>query len=345
MRSWIKHVQKLLPDLLPVMQTRIQILQYIRLTQPIGRRNLSASLNMTERVLRSEVQVLKEQNLIDIASSGMSLTEEGMNLVFSLEEFMREISGLQVLEQQLKEVLNLDEVFVVAGDSDESPWVKQEIGRACATCIKDRLSANNIVAVTGGTTVAAVADMMQFDCKNLHIQFVPARGGIGESVENEANTICAKMAKHTMSNYRLLYVPDHVSSEVYASIVTEPSVKAVLELIHSSAIVIHGIGDAMTMARRRSTSEADWHTITEGKAVGEAFGYYFNEHGEVVHKVFTVGMQLEDLGHVPHVIAVAGGSSKAKAIQAVVSQGHTSLLVTDEGAARELLRGYSPLII
>lgn len=79
--------KKLLPDLLPVMQTRMQILQYIRLMQPIGRRNLSASLGMTERVLRSEVQVLKEQNLVHVASSGMTLTEEGTALVLALEDF------------------------------------------------------------------------------------------------------------------------------------------------------------------------------------------------------------------------------------------------------------------
>ena len=105
--------KKLLPDLLPVMQTRMQILQYIRLMQPIGRRNLSASLGMTERVLRSEVQVLKEQNLVHVASSGMTLTEEGTALVLALEDFMKEISGLKVLEKQLKETLDLDEVFVV----------------------------------------------------------------------------------------------------------------------------------------------------------------------------------------------------------------------------------------
>ncbi|WP_028403375.1 sugar-binding transcriptional regulator [Ectobacillus panaciterrae] len=338
MRAWIDYAKKLLPDLLPVMQIRMQILQYIRLTQPIGRRNLSTSLNMTERVLRSEVQVLKEQNLIHVASAGMTLTDEGTSLVIALEEFMREISGLKLLEEKLKEALNLDEVFVVAGDSDESPWVKQEMGRASVACIKERLGANNIVAVTGGTTLAAVADMMQLDFKNLNPLFVPARGGIGESVENEANTICAKMAKNTNSSYRLLYVPDHVGSEVYASIMTEPSVKSILELIQSSNIVIHGIGDALTMARRRKTPETDWNKIVEGHAVGEAFGYYFNETGEVVHKVLTVGMQLEDLQHVRHVMAVAGGSSKAKAIQAVVRQGHTSLLVTDEGAAKELLR-------
>ncbi len=88
MRSWIQNTKKLLPDLLPVMQTRMQILQYIRLMQPIGRRNLSASLGMTERVLRSEVQVLKEQNLVHVASSGMTLTEEGTALVLALEDFM-----------------------------------------------------------------------------------------------------------------------------------------------------------------------------------------------------------------------------------------------------------------
>ncbi|MEK4598532.1 gapA transcriptional regulator CggR [Bacillus sp. FSL R9-9497] len=341
MRSWIQNTKKLLPDLLPVMQTRMQILQYIRLMQPIGRRNLSASLGMTERVLRSEVQVLKEQNLVRVASSGMTLTEEGTALVLALEDFMKEISGLKVLEKQLKETLDLDEVFVVPGDSDESPWVKLEMGRACVTCIKDRLTANNIVAVAGGTTLAAAADMMQLDCKDLHMLFVPARGGIGEGVELEANTICAKMAQNTMSNYRLLYVPDHVSSEAYASIVTEPSVKEVLELIRSSNIVIHGIGDALTMARRRSTSEADWLKIQASEAVGEAFGYYFNEEGNVVHKVRTVGMQLEDLQNVSHVVAVAGGSSKAKAIQAVIKQGHTSILITDEGAAKQLTKGFT----
>lgn len=339
MRSWIEYANKLLPDLLPVMQTRMRILQYIRLSQPIGRRNLSASLNMTERVLRSEVQVLKTQNLIHVTPSGMSVTDEGESLVLALEDFIREISGLKVLEEKLKEKLGLQDVFVVAGDSDESKWVKQEMGRATVSCIRKRLEAHNIVAVTGGTTLASVAEMMDIDLKSLDILFVPARGGIGESVENEANTICAKMAKNTNSSYRLLYVPDHVGIEVYSSIMSEPSVKSILELIHSSSIVVHGIGDAFTMANRRKTPEANWNKIEEGKAVGEAFGYYFNEQGEVIHKVLTVGMQLEDLEHIPHVIAVAGGTSKAKAIQAVIRQKHTSLLVTDEGAANELLRG------
>jgi central glycolytic genes regulator len=49
-------------------------------------------------------------------------------------------------------------------------------------------------------------------------------------------------------------------------------------------------------------------------------------------------MQLDDLESIPHIIAVAGGSSKAGAIEAYFKKPRRTVLVTDEGAAKELLR-------
>ncbi|MFT4416317.1 sugar-binding transcriptional regulator [Fredinandcohnia humi] len=339
MRSIIEVQQKLLPDLLEVMQKRHEILKYIRLMQPIGRRSLSTSLGHSERVLRGEVQFLKEQNLVDFSTAGMTLTKEGKELLIELEEIMKEVTGLRVLETKLQEKLKLKDVIVVSGDSDAFPWVKKEMGRACVSRIKQRLSGENIVAVTGGTTLADVAEMMSPDSKGRSILFVPARGGLGERVENQANTICAKMAEKASGDYRLLHVPDVVSNEAYQSITAEPSIKEVLNLIKSSSMVIHGIGDAKTMAERRKTDEADMKKILSSHAVAEAFGYYFDEDGNVVHKVQTIGIQLEDLADISDVIAVAGGASKAKAIQAYLKQAPDSLLITDEGAAKELVKG------
>ncbi|KYD32706.1 sugar-binding transcriptional regulator [Parageobacillus toebii] len=337
MQSLIEAQKKLLPDLLEVIQKRYRILHYISLMQPVGRRVLSNSLGISERVLRSEVQFLKEQNLLIISSVGMSLTQEGTELLHTLEDVMREVLGLKDLEAKLKQKLHIEEVIVVAGNSDLSPWVKKEMGRACVTCMKERLTNGDIVAVTGGTTLAAVAEMMTPDTKLNNILFVPARGGLGEDVKNQANTICARMAEKALGNYRLLHVPDHLSREAYESLIEEPMVKEVLELIKSCRMVVHGIGDAITMAERRKTSKEDMEKIKARHAVAEAFGYYFNEAGEVVHKVKTVGIQLEDLPRVEHVIAVAGGSSKAKAIQAYMKRAPHSILITDEGAARALL--------
>lgn len=338
MKSLIEVQKKLLPDLLPVMQKRYQILQYIRLMQPIGRRSLSTSTGISERILRNEVQFLKDQNLIDIHPSGMTLTNDGTSLLINLEEMMKDVLGLSSLENKLKERFNLNRVIVVSGDSDHSQWVKKEMGRACVTCIKERLIGKNIVAVTGGTTLASVAEMMTPDSKNREMLFVPARGGLGENVENQANTICAKMAERASGNYRLLHVPDQLSKDAYQSIVEEPSIKELLAILKSSSMVIHGIGDAKTMAERRKTAGNVFLKIEQGNAVAEAFGYYFDQEGEIVHKVQTVGIQLDDIVEVPNVIAVAGGASKAKAIKAYMKQGLDSVLITDEGAANELIR-------
>lgn len=46
--------------------------------------------------------------------------------------------------------------------------------------MKNRFAGENIVAVTGGTTLEAVAEMMTPDSKNRKLLFVPARGGLGE---------------------------------------------------------------------------------------------------------------------------------------------------------------------
>jgi central glycolytic genes regulator len=338
MRTLIDVQRKLLPDLLNIMQKRYEILQHIRLMQPIGRRTLSTNLGISERVLRSEVQFLKEQNLLDVTPAGMSLTDEGSDVLRQLEDMMREVLGLKELEKRIKNRLQLRDVIVVAGDSDRSPWVKKEMGRACVSRIKEYLEGNTIVAVTGGTTLAAVAEMMTPDSKYRDVLFVPARGGLGEDVKNQANTICARMAEKAMGRYRLLHVPDQLSTEAYQSIIEEPAIKEVLELIKASSIVIHGIGDAKTMAERRKTAPEEMEKIEKNCAVAEAFGYYFDQEGKVVHKVNTVGIQLEDVQKVKHVIAVAGGASKAKAIKAYMKQAHHSVLITDEGAAKELLR-------
>lgn len=342
MKSIIDLQKRLLPDLLAIIQKRYHILHFIGAMEPVGRRNLSGTLGLTERVLRSEVDFLKQQKLIYSTSSGMSLTADGKELVEKLGSIIRDITGIDEMELDLQKGLGIKKVFIVSGDSDIFPWVKEELGKACVACINNYLSGKNIIAVTGGSTMASIADMMTPYSNDLDLLFVPARGGIGEDVENQANTICSKMAERTRSKHRVLYVPDQVSKEMYQFMIKEPEIHEILSLIKSASMVLHGIGDAITMANRRKTSEEEMQKLIESKAVGEAFGYYFNEVGEVVHKVQTMGLQLDDLVHVKNVIAVAGGASKAKAIRAYMKQAPSStILITDEGAAQELLQGKS----
>ncbi|MBJ8193357.1 hypothetical protein JDS79_42250, partial [Bacillus cereus] len=81
--------------------------------------------------------------------------------------------------------------------------------------------------------------------------FVPARGGLGESMEMQANTIASTMARKVGAQYRLLHVPDLLSNHAYNSLLEDTNIQDILNLIRESRIIIHGIGNAIAMAHRR----------------------------------------------------------------------------------------------
>ncbi|MFD1173755.1 sugar-binding transcriptional regulator [Oceanobacillus picturae] len=339
MSDLIDLQKKLVPDLVEVMQQRYAVLHSVDLFQPIGRRSLAENTGMSERNARSEVDFLSKQGLIKITTKGMYISKEGKVILEQLAEFMNEIKGLSVLEKQIKDKLNIEQVIVVPGNSDQYEWVKQEMGKACVSFLQSVVDNEDIIAVTGGTTMAAVANVMNPLDKANNYLFVPARGGIGEKVENQANTIVAEMARKAGVQYRLLYAPDPLSESAYQTIINEPSINETLQHVKGATVVLHGIGDAMTMAKRRKTPEQVSVELYNKQAISEAFGYYFDAMGNVVYKVRTVGIQLEDLQTIDHVVTIAGGSSKGKAIDSYFKQGKSNLLITDEAAAKEILKG------
>src|SRR5699024_3478628 len=164
------------------------------------------------------------KGLIRVTSKGMYTTEEGKLILDQLAVLMNEISGLSVLEQELKVKLNLDNVIIVSGNSDEDDWVKYEMGKASVSFLKTNIKQGDTITITGGTTMAAIAEAMVPLDMNGNYLFLPARGGIGEKVENQANTIAAEMAHKAKGDYRLLYVPDPLSETSYQTLINEHSI-------------------------------------------------------------------------------------------------------------------------
>jgi central glycolytic genes regulator len=330
--------KQLLPDLLDIMKKRYTILHHIMVSGAVGRRTLASSLDMTERVLRGEVDFLKAQGLLDIDPTGMKISEAGKQLLETMEPLIKDVFGLTELEEQIQKTFQVGQVIIVPGDSDNSPYTKKELGRAGAAVLRKYVSNGNVIAVTGGSTMAQVANHLTSSAPMKESWFVPARGGLGESVELQANTIASTMAKKTGGNYRLLHVPDHLGEEAYQSLIQDPQIKEVVDVVRSCRIVVHGIGDAMVMARRRKVDALTTRDLQEEGALAEAFGYYFDTHGVVVHKMPTVGLRLEDLQRIEVIIGVAGGKSKGEAIASVLRYGQEDVLVTDEAAAIEMMK-------
>ena len=151
---------KLVPEMVQLLTERYSILRQISHHQPNGRRSLARKLSLSERVLRSHVDFLKEAGLLEFGLTGMTLTEEGNHLLQELRDYVNRHQNQSSLEALLVQKLKLRKVYVIPGNADDNPVVVQEIGRVAAGILLRLLADKkpHTVAVTGGTTVAAMAE-------------------------------------------------------------------------------------------------------------------------------------------------------------------------------------------
>lgn len=331
-------LRKIVPELIEIFEKRYTILQTINSMQPIGRRSLASILGIGERSIRTETTFLREVGLIEVNPSGMKITREGEVILEGLKNFSHQLKGFSKLEQKIADLFHLDKVIIVPGNADEDKTSLMNIGKAAAALLKEIIKDGHTIAVTGGSTVGAVADALSYigDLKNTLV--IPARGGMGGSVEYQSNTIAATFAKKLGGNYKLLHVPGQLRAEIVETLMDEPGVRSVIESLKKTDILVYGIGKAEDMAIRRNLSRDQIEILKRREAVAEAFGYFFNKNGEIVFSSNCIGLNINDLQKIPRLIGVAGGKQKARVIMAVARHCPGGVLIIDEGAAHEILR-------
>lgn len=323
--------------MIDILQKRYNILRTIYYNQPIGRRILANNLGIGERIVRTEINLLKDQNLIEINTPGMTITPEGEEIIEKLKDFIHDLKGLSEIEEDIKDYLGLRNVIVVPGDIEEDNTIMRELGKSAANYLKSLIKDDSIIALTGGYTIKEVVDNMPRMLHTNNVMVVPARGGMGKNLEIQANNLAAHLANKIGANYKLLHIPDNLSNQALSTILNEADVREVVEHINHSDILVYGIGRADEMGRRRGLNADELYNLEKLGAVGEAFGYYFNRKGEVVYSTPTIGVINESIHHIENLMAIAAGKNKAEAIMAIEFNNPNSILITDEGAAREMI--------
>jgi len=333
----INLIEVIAPEAVNILETRYLILRTIFYNQPIGRRSLSDILGLKERAVRDQVDFLRNLGLLKIDLMGMYITDVGLQTLENLHPVYNHIKGIPKLEAKLKEILNIREVNILAGNSKDSGMVLRDMGKISSKIIKNIIRDGDIVGITGGTTMATVAEEIVPDKIKREVIFIPARGGLGRSLETQANSIVATFAKKLGGTYRLLFVPDSLEKEALEYILKNEDMKESLNLIDSMNLLIFGIGRADTMAKRRNLPKEKVDELISKGAVAEAFGHYFDINGNEIWEYRTVGLSLNKFKLLEKVIAVAGGEEKAEAIISIAKLNKNMVLITDEAAARKII--------
>lgn len=345
MENIISLGQIIIPEAMEILERRYNILNAVELYEPIGRRALSNSIGLTERVIRGEVDFLKSNNLLDVKLSGMYITPEGKRILEQLKTIMTSSQIIKNKEKLLKEILHCKQVFIVSGDSKIDSYAKKRIGVEAANYISHILKEGSILALTGGTTVKAFVDSMKPNKSIKDLTVVPARGGIGRDVELQSNTLVSHLATKLDAKYRLLHAPDNITMETHNALLKEEEILSTVNLIKKTSTVVVGIGTAKEMILRRNLPLEEKNLIESRKAVGEAFGSYFDVERTEIYKKIALGLSLDECKNIENVIAVSGGSDKAVAIMSIDFGYDGWVLVTDEGAADEIIRIYDESVM
>ncbi len=334
--DYFSLMQRLAPDLAQEIERRALVLERIDALQPVGRRLLAARLNLPEREVRTVAALLKEQGLVALDAAGMSLTPDAADILPAARRFSRDLRGLTKLETALCKLLDVPKVYVTPGDADQDEHVLREVGRIAANRLRAFLQSGCTLAVTGGQTICEVANALTHGAP-MNVMVVPARGGIGRSLETQANTIAAEIAKRLGGHHRLMHLPDHLDEQALAELRKLSEVTETLDLLQRADVVLHGVGRADDMAQKRQLPASVQNEIMQRGAVAEAYGCYFDIEGQLVYAASTVARDVGKLKPDCAMIAVAAGARKASAIRAVMRNRAHAMLVTDEGAARAML--------
>lgn len=332
----LKYVFPEIEELLPI---RFNLLNAIKSKQPVGRRMLSIGMGYTERMVRRECDILKDCHLIDYHPDGMRITQRGIDALEALSESFYQMSGLTIIQEELAKSLSIKRVIIGSFGPYREDATLTEVGAEASKYLNQILAPGNVVGLTGGSSIERVVNGYKSDWAGnalKDVMVVPARGGLGNKSEHQANTLAEKLADKLDAKYQLLYTQDNLSKSTIEELKNEPSIQKILKTISDIDILLFGIGRASVMADRRVLEQTEIDKIMGKGAVAESFGYYFNKSGEIVHEISTIGIDLNKYKTIQNVIAVAAGEDKVEAIVAISKLNPNLVLVTDEQTAKSI---------
>jgi len=253
-------------------------------------------------------------------------------------------SQLHDVARELEKAFHLRDALVVATRGGSAAATRQALGQATVRYLEQLLKGGERIGVSWGTSLAAVVDQVR--PRRLQATIVPLVGGLGQITPSiHANDLARRLAVAYYGDVHLLHAPALLAqASVRTALLSDPPIRAVLDLARTVDVALVGIGALVrssTLIQSGYFSVEDLAALRQRGAVGDICTRPFTADGGPVDPVLEnriLAVDLADLQRIPVVIGVAAGSEKAPAILGALRGGLVKVIVTDQAAARAILR-------
>jgi len=249
------------------------------------------------------------------------------------------------LEDRLSGTFDLAEVRVLAGGPQDHDSMLRSLGQLGARTLQSRLRSDMTVAIGWGASLHWLVRAMpeiQLDS----VMVLQVMGSVGDGDPNVDGADLARwLAAKLNGDFRAMAAPVIVDRpETARSLVADRTIATTLRMAESSDLAIIGIGSIDSsvsgLARAGYLNKRHIARLRQAGVVGDVLGYLVNGAGRVLdipENDRVVALHPDKLAKIPTVIGVAGGTSKAAAINACLRAGLIDVLVTDAEAASALI--------
>lgn len=299
----------------------------------------AARLRYEQRLPQTEIA-----RLLDVSESTVSrCLKTALDLGYVEIQVAPKAFRNQALETRLQRVLGL-KFAVVVEDRPGPAQALDTLGKATARVLEDLIKPGDVIGVSDGATVAAVAQATR-RALTQDVDVVSLVGGVGAPEEpTHSSEVCRRLAAGLGARAWQLPVPAIVDDEGVARVLHDAqAVRAVFSLMKRVTIAIVGVGTispSATIFRHGLVDEAHASALAANGAVGTICARFFGRDGQPVGTPFdqrTLSIPLEDLQRVPVRLAAALSPEKAAAIVAAVGGGLINAVATDASTAEALL--------
>jgi DNA-binding transcriptional regulator LsrR (DeoR family) len=251
------------------------------------------------------------------------------------------------LEQRLIEQFGLHEARVLqtTSEQDEGSLLRLtgQLAAAYLQHIIATLPPNSSIGVAWGTGVHAAVSALP-DKIGKQIDVVQLIGGVG-ALDIDSPDLGRIVAVKLGGRHYDLHAPVLVEQASARTILMgEPSVREGIARARSVKLAITGIGTVQNKAssflRAGLLTRSDLAHLRSLGAVGEIAGRFFDANGrsegiDINQRI--IGVELDDLRHIPTVVAVARSTIKAQGILGALRGHYLNVLATDDVTARALI--------
>lgn len=250
------------------------------------------------------------------------------------------------LENRIKAVFDLQDVIVIPAVGDTNSSLLSAIGSVAANFFLDHIRDGDVIAITPGTTVQAVAQSLD-TTRSYDVEIVPILGASQGSIESDMNYLANHMAERLNARSYKLNAPAFVDSKEHSELLRSMApVKKILDIARNANVALLGVGmldpEISRFVEFTALSAKDMKNIVEHcGGVGEIGASIYDIEGRPCGQEYTervIGLSLDEIRSIPYRIGVAASAAKSLPIFGALRGGYLNALITDESAARGILK-------